>query len=84
MVSGHVQGVGFRAFTNSRAGQRGVTGWVKNLSDGRVEAVIEGPADKVEGLLADIRLGPRGSRVDGVEVEEQTHTGEFSGFRVTY
>jgi acylphosphatase len=84
LVSGQVQGVGFRAFTKSQADVLGVTGWVKNLKDGRVEAVIEGPADKVEALLKAIRTGPRGSRVDGVEVEEQAHTGEFKEFRVTY
>jgi acylphosphatase len=84
LVSGRVQGVGFRAFTNAQANRIGVTGTVCNLKDGRVEAVIEGPSAKVEELLKAIKTGPSGSRVDGVEVEEQTHTGEFKEFRVTY
>jgi acylphosphatase len=84
LVSGRVQGVGFRAYTNAQANRIGVTGTVCNLKDGRVEAVIEGPSSKVEELLKVIRVGPSGSRVDGVEVEEQAHTGEFKEFRVTY
>ncbi len=83
LVSGHVQGVGFRAFTNAQAAPLGVGGYVKNLKDGRVEAVIEGPADKVEQLLKAIRTGPPGSRVDGVEVEEQPATGGFRGFVIS-
>lgn len=58
-VSGRVQGVGFRFFTETAARNLGLTGWVRNLSDGRVEAVIEGPSDKVAALLDQMRKGPQ-------------------------
>jgi acylphosphatase len=83
LVSGRVQGVGFRAFTVSKASALGLTGTVRNLKDGRVEAVVEGPSDKVEELIKALRTGPTGSRVEGVELEEQTHRGEFRGFTIT-
>src|SRR4051812_32460887 len=70
-VSGKVQGVGFRAFTKERADEVGAKGWVKNLLDGRVEAVMQGQGDTVEKLLASVRKGPRSSRVDAVEVKEE-------------
>jgi acylphosphatase len=84
LVSGRVQGVGFRAFTNAQANRiGGLTGYVRNLKDGRVEAVIEGPDAKVEELIKAIRTGPSGARVEGVELEEQKPTGEFKSFAVT-
>ncbi|MFB3890876.1 MAG: acylphosphatase [Phycisphaerae bacterium] len=81
-VSGRVQGVGFRDFTKGQADALGVTGWVRNLDDGRVEAVLEGSSDKVGKLLEKIRQGPPSAKVDGVEVERAAHTGEFKGFVV--
>jgi len=82
LVSGRVQGVGFRAFTAAEAKRLGLTGYVLNLKDGRVEAVIEGPDDKVEELIKAIRTGPAGARVDGVALEEQAHRGEYQSFTV--
>jgi len=82
LVSGRVQGVGFRAFTAAEAKRLGLTGYVLNLKDGRVEAVIEGPDDKVEELIKAIRTGPSGARVDGVALEEQAHRGEYRSFTV--
>ena len=82
LVSGRVQGVGFRNFTSVRAHALGLTGWVRNLRDGRVEAVAEGPDDKIDELIKAIKTGPSGSRVDGVAVEEQTPNGEFASFKI--
>ena len=81
-ISGIVQGVSFRYYTLQEAMRAGVTGWVRNLPDGRVEAVIEGPDAPVERLLAWCREGPRGARVEHVEVLPETPTGEFQGFRI--
>src|SRR5258706_8126765 len=70
-VSGKVQGVGFRAFTKERADELEVKGWVRNLLDTRVEAVMQGKADSVEKVVESVRKGPRSARVDGVEVKEE-------------
>ena len=83
LVSGRVQGVGFRAFTVSKANALGLTGTVRNLKDGRVEAFVEGPADKVQELIKAVGVGPAGARVDGVLTEEQAHRGEFRSFTIT-
>jgi acylphosphatase len=84
LISGMVQGVSFRAYTRATARQTGVCGWVRNLRDGRVEAVIEGKADKVNAVVAWCRKGPSFSRVEDVEVHEETPTGEFKNFDITY
>ena len=67
-VRGHVQGVFFRETTRRRALTAGVAGWVRNLPDGSVEAVFEGEREAVEGLVAFVREGPRGARVDWIDV----------------
>jgi acylphosphatase len=66
-VSGDVQGVFFRYETRQRARSRGLAGWVRNLHDGRVEAVFEGPEETVEAMVDWCRRGPRGARVTEVE-----------------
>ena len=81
-ISGKVQGVGFRAFTKQRADELGVKGWVKNLLDGRVEAVMQGAPDSIEKLLATVRKGPRSSRVEGVEVKDEKIAEEYHDFSV--
>ena len=83
-VSGQVQGVGFRAFTQAVAEKRGLTGWVKNLADGRVEAVIEGPADKVAELIELLKRGPPAAKVDKLDVTDEKPTGEFKDFKIRY
>ncbi|KXA93167.1 acylphosphatase [candidate division MSBL1 archaeon SCGC-AAA259E22] len=83
-VSGRVQGVLFRATTRDEAWKRGVTGWVKNLADGRVESVFEGEEDKVEEMVDFCHEGPRAAQVDDVEVNWEEYRGEFSGFGVQY
>ena len=65
-VHGFVQGVGYRAWLQRRALSRGLRGWTRNRDDGSVEAVLIGPADKVDEALALIRSGPPGARVDHV------------------
>jgi acylphosphatase len=80
-VRGHVQGVFFRETTRRRAQARGVAGWVSNQPDGSVEAVLEGDDDAVEAMVAFVREGPRGARVDWVDVEHQEPEG-LSGFEI--
>ncbi len=80
-VSGVVQGVGFRDFTTSKATTLKLTGWVKNLKDGRVEIVVEGPAVGIDKLMEAVAKGPSGSRVEKVERDEEPPTGEFRQFR---
>jgi acylphosphatase len=80
IVTGRVQGVGFRHATFGRARSRGVSGHVRNLPDGTVEGVFEGPPEAVDALVAWCGRGPTGARVDDVKVELETPTGE-TGFR---
>ncbi|MGH7369972.1 MAG: acylphosphatase [Candidatus Methylomirabilaceae bacterium] len=82
-VAGRVQGVGFRAYTVDEAGIRGVTGWVRNTLDGRVEAVFEGERATVEAMIEWCRKGPRGARVSSVDVTWEKPLGEI-GFAVRY
>ena len=79
-ISGRVQGVGFRYATCEQAERLGLGGWVRNLGDGRVEAVFEGPAAEVEQALAWCRHGPSGAWVSNVRREPESPIGE-SGFR---
>jgi acylphosphatase len=83
-VSGIVQGVAFRAWTVRTARARGVTGWVRNLPDGRVEALIEGEDPEVDAVLAWCRKGPPAATVTRVEVREEPFSGEFPDFRILY
>lgn len=81
LVTGVVQGVYFRATTMQTAVRLGLSGWVRNLADGRVEAAFEGPGDVVAEALEWVRLGPPRSVVESVDVTFEAPTGE-SGFRV--
>ena len=81
VVYGFVQGVFFRDSTRRLAARRGVAGWVRNRWDGTVEAVFEGPEDAVGRLVAFAHEGPRGARVDRVEVVEEPPEG-LAGFTV--
>jgi len=67
LISGRVQRVGFRQFTKTSADRLGVVGWVRNLPDGRVEAVIEGDAPSLDAMMAQLREGPPAARVEEVE-----------------
>jgi len=79
-ISGRVQGVSFRAFTTRHATALKLTGWVRNLRDGRVEAVIEGPKEKVAELLKLIEKGPPAARVDDLKVTDERPRSEFRNF----
>lgn len=78
VVSGHVQGVFFRDSVHGRATQRGVAGWVRNRSDGSVEAVFEGEAEDVDDLVEFCRTGPRGAEVESVDVANEEPRGEHA------
>lgn len=82
LVSGRVTGVGFRYFTQDIARREGVTGVVRNLPDGRVEAVAEGDDESLTRLEIALRRGPSHARVDHVEVEALPVTGTFLGFLI--
>jgi acylphosphatase len=82
-IAGRVQGVAFRAYTVDEAAARGVTGWVRNGPDGRVEAVFEGERAVVEAMIAWCRKGPPAARVNSVEVVWEEPRGEL-GFVVRY
>jgi acylphosphatase len=83
-VKGRVQAVGFRAFVQQSAFQIGVTGWVRNVGYDTVEAVAEGPKDKIDAFLRETKRGPVSSRVDESREEWEQATGEFSSFRVKF
>ena len=74
-ISGNVQGVFFRATTVEKAVETGVNGWVKNLSDGRVEAVFEGGKEAVDAMIDFCHNGPRRARVEDVDVEYEEARG---------
>jgi len=84
VVSGRVQGVFFRSETQDEAIRQNVTGWVRNLPDGRVEAVFEGDKDRIDKLIEFCRRGSPGARVTKVEVAWENYTGEFRDFRIRY
>jgi len=79
-VTGYVQGVFFRHSMAKRARDLGVSGWVRNLDDGRVEAVVEGEESDVEVVVEWCRSGPPHATVEQVEVSWEPATREFSGF----
>lgn len=84
VVSGRVQGVFFRSYTQERAYQWGLTGWVKNRGDGKVEAVFEGDEDKVKEMVEWCRKGPPGAHVTDLKVEWEEAKGEFTSFHIKY
>jgi len=84
VVEGRVQGVFFRVTTREEACSLGLSGWVKNCLDGRVEAVFEGEREKVEQILKWCRKGPPGATVRNVEVNWGDATGEFDSFSIKY
>ena len=80
-ISGRVQGVGFRDWTQRKANDLGLSGWVRNLASGEVEALFSGPSDGVDAMLGACRRGPQLARVDEVRVVEEaaaTASGSFS------
>ena len=83
-VTGKVQGVFFRQTLKVMAKKNDVFGWVKNLQDGRVEAVLEGEGEKIDRLIEWAHGGPANARVEDVEIRNEKFTDEFSKFDVLY
>jgi acylphosphatase len=84
VVSGRVQGVCYRAFTQESARELGLAGWVCNLPDGRVQAEVEGRRCQIEKFLERLRTGPPQAVVTDVTVNWKAPTGETRGFRIAY
>jgi acylphosphatase len=84
IVSGRVQGVAYRYFAEKRAASLGVTGWVRNLYDGRVEVLAEGDRADIDLFIEHLRKGPRQAQVDDVEIRWADYTGEFPSFLITF
>ena len=83
-ITGRVQGVGFRAFTQREARRRKLTGWVRNLADGRVEAVVEGPGEQIDSLLKRLGRGPRAARVEKLDAKDEPAEGGLEAFDIRY
>lgn len=83
-VTGRVQGVFFRQNTKRQAQSHGVFGWVKNLDDGRVEAVFEGEEDAVKAVVEFCKVGPKGASVTSIDVNWEPVSEEFQGFVIAY
>lgn len=83
-ISGMVQGIFFRSETRKKAKKLGVKGWVRNLSDGRVEAVFEGEEKEVQSLVEFCKRGPPQARVTDVHVVMENYTGGFKDFEIMY
>ena len=82
IVTGRVQGVGFRWFVEREASALGIGGWVRNNDDGAVEVLAQGTRDQLSGLHGRLREGPRAARVDAVEVSDATPAQGLSSFRI--
>jgi acylphosphatase len=83
-VGGKVQGVYFRQKTMETARSHGVTGWVRNLPDGRVEAVLEGDESSVKNVIEWCKIGPPKAQVENVNAIFESYTGKFSEFTISY
>ncbi len=84
IIKGIVQGVFFRAFTRDVATRLGLGGWVKNLTDGSVEALFEGDREAIEQAIKKCSVGPSGARVDDVDVRWEECLGHLKDFQVRY
>ena len=84
LITGKVQGVGFRNFTQRNARQLGVNGYAKNLPNGKVEVVAEGDKAQLDMLIALLKRGPRFARVDSLDIDERPFTGEYESFGIRY
>ncbi len=83
-IGGIVQGVSFRYFTSGVAERLGLNGWVRNLYDGRVEAVFEGRREVVEQAVIECRKGPSGAYVSNVDLNWEPYTGNERGFQIRH
>jgi acylphosphatase len=83
-ISGVVQGVFFRAATRRAAADLNLTGWVRNMDDGRVEALLEGEDADVNKMIEWCKVGPPSARVENVTTVEEHYTGGFSDFSIKH
>jgi len=83
-AGGCVQGVAYRFFAEKYADRMGITGWARNLPDGRVEVLAEGSGGNIEVFLELLREGPRLARVDSFDIRREASTGEFRDFQVVF
>jgi acylphosphatase len=81
-VSGQVQGVFFRDSTRQKAEELGLAGWVRNMPDGQVEALFEGPPEKVEEIVSWCKEGPQRASVENVDADFESAGGDLEGFKV--
>ena len=84
LIEGRVQGVFYRAFTRNLAAKLGLNGWVRNLYDGRVEAVMEGKRELIEQAIGECWKGPAGSSVRNIDIQWEDPPEEYEGFEVRY
>lgn len=84
LISGRVQGVFYRSFTEDVAHLLGLKGWVKNRSDGKVEAVFEGKKEDIEKAISSCYKGPPAARVSSIDVQWEDFKGEFDTFSIRY
>jgi acylphosphatase len=84
LIEGRVQGVFYRGFTQEIAHKLGLSGWARNLRDGKVEAVFEGQRERIEEAIRECYSGPPGARVTNIEVTWETSAGREKGFHIRY
>ena len=84
LVSGKVQGVFFRQALKVVAKKNNVLGWVRNLKDGCVEAILEGDNKSINSVIEWTRIGPANSRVDNIQITDEHYSGDFQNFEVRY
>ena len=82
IIEGKVQGVYYRVWVRTQAEKLGLTGWVKNLADGRVEAVFEGPKDRIEEIISKCKIGTKVASVDHIDIKWEKTTGKYAGFEI--
>lgn len=83
-ITGLVQGVGYRYFCYREAIRLNLTGWVKNINDGSVRALVEGEESDIDALVAQLRKGPFGAHVDNIEVNRREPTGKYESFDILH
>ncbi len=84
LIDGRVQGVAYRFYAEKHAARFRITGWVRNLEDGRVEVLAEGASDDLAAFLEHLKAGPSLARVEGFDVRREPSTGEFRDFRIDF
>nr|WP_295972170.1 acylphosphatase [uncultured Bacillus sp.] len=84
IVSGKVQGVGYRYFSQMKAAQYGIKGWAKNHTDGSVEIIAAGSNEQLEPFIEDLRKGNPFSKINYMEITEMDHADHFPSFTIKY